>query len=454
MRHTTTPQAHSSSSHPAPARGALVALGLLTVGLTGACTVHSGAPRHAGHQPAYGALAPQGAMPQGNVAPIVGASAGARCLEVEVAPGVFRSTGCEPLPTMASSRFAKRFQLPLRQSSRGLVPISRAELPASVDLREQGVVGPIRDQGPVGVCWSMAMSGVADNALLRAGQREIAAPLHLIAQDAFGRLRSGGSSDALTREPVWQYDPGKACKLTQRDNACGARLGVTAGSWQSDPVLVREREVADTSPFLRMTDVEELRTPDELAAALAQGREPYLALRIDQEAWGCRGIQGGVLQDYTGKQSSHAVTLVGYRPSASGRQFLIKNSWGTVWGNGGYAWIEEQTLQKNFQDAFLFQVRDPNGAPFPHGSTPSEPQRPSESGPCQGGTARDLLFGVCLPACAGGQPSFGGLCAPAAPTMSHGATCGEGQGRDALSGQCTQRCPSGLLPVGGVCWLG
>lgn len=42
--------------------------------------------------------------------------------------------------------------------------------------------------------------------------------------------------------------------------------------------------------------------------------------------------------------NTHAVIVVGHGESASGRCLLIRNSWNTSWGDGGYAWIHEDYL--------------------------------------------------------------------------------------------------------------
>ncbi|MGE0325392.1 MAG: C1 family peptidase, partial [Polyangiaceae bacterium] len=276
-------------------------------------------------------------------------------------------------------------------------------------------------------------------------------------------------TQAITRESLWQYDQVRACKLDRAANDfCSRSIGVREGTWRDDPQLVREVEAADAHPFYSFTEPKYLETTGEIAASLAADRVVDVGIYIDREVWAWNAVKAGELRDYTGGKGSprHAVAIVGYQPShAGGRRFKIKNSWGKGWGQGGYVWIREETLQRNLIDAFTFEVRDPYGRELPQGyeignwrehplpqGDPEPPAPAPQTNACQAGLARDLVFGVCLPACAGGKPSLGGLCAPQAPTAS--SACGAGQGHDPLSGQCVNRCPSGLLPVGGVCWLG
>lgn len=55
----------------------------------------------------------------------------------------------------------------------------------------------------------------------------------------------------------------------------------------------------------------------------------------------------------------HAVTLVGYR-TATGRLedavFVFKNSWGTMWGQGGYGIVTYRYLQNHLHDAVLLEL--------------------------------------------------------------------------------------------------
>lgn len=45
-------------------------------------------------------------------------------------------------------------------------------------------------------------------------------------------------------------------------------------------------------------------------------------------------------QTISNKNINHGVTLVGYNPTNG---FLIKNSWGNLWGMGGYGYVGKET---------------------------------------------------------------------------------------------------------------
>ncbi len=63
------------------------------------------------------------------------------------------------------------------------------------------------------------------------------------------------------------------------------------------------------------------------------------------------GIYKHVTGDYVG---SHAVSLVGYDDLR--RAWLIQNSWGTEWGEGGYGWISWDDISGLGVETWAFQV--------------------------------------------------------------------------------------------------
>merc|ERR1712203_47573 len=58
-----------------------------------------------------------------------------------------------------------------------------------------------------------------------------------------------------------------------------------------------------------------------------------VAIEADQNAF--QGYTGGVITSGCGTQLDHGVTAVGYTSD----YFIVKNSWGTSWGNQGYVYI-------------------------------------------------------------------------------------------------------------------
>jgi hypothetical protein len=283
------------------------------------------------------------------------------CSPVEVAPSVWITPFCGKLPDLA---FSPKAGTPAAASA-------PAALASSVDFRALGIDGPIKDQQQAGVCWSFAISTLMDNALRRAGRQDVLAPLHIIADDEFQLLFEKGAGKPLVLEPSWAYDPHKACKLDDNSgdtSYCQQAYNIQVGSWKSDPALSAERAKAEASGVYRIMTFHPLKhgpaDPDEIARVLGTGQAIYAGFDIDTKSWSSDSRQnGGVLADWQPDGSGgHAVALVGYRSTASGRQFLVHNSWGKGWGDGGYGWVSEAMVKARIREAFTVTVGDSNGA--------------------------------------------------------------------------------------------
>jgi hypothetical protein len=398
------------------------------------------------------------------------------CTPAQVAPNLWFVPDCRP----RVRAFSPPGVLPSDSSLPGA-------LPASIDLRADGLDGPMKHQQSVGVCWSFAMSTVLENALRRAGRQEIIAPLHEIASDSFDEMWTQGSTRALVLESAWPYDPVKACKLNEESSErwCGEAYHVRPGSWREDPQLVAEVQQAHRSGQFRAVGKRRLRDspadPEQIAATLAAGQAIFASFDYNAQAWGYKQIRDGVISDWTTTEGGHAVVLVGYRATPSGRQFLLHNSWGTDWAQAGYAWVSEAMVRMRITYAFTHDAAGPDGIAFPttRRPTPNPTQTTLPSGfplpfpfpipgggstipgggspvpgGCPAGQARDMIFGSCAAVCPAGSPRVAGLCpaggqSPPSPAPSGG--CAAGQVRDWLTGQCAQQCKNGLPPAGGVC---
>lgn len=58
-----------------------------------------------------------------------------------------------------------------------------------------------------------------------------------------------------------------------------------------------------------------------------------ISVSVDASSW--QFYAGGLFMDCTESELNHAVLLVGYTKE----YWIVKNSWGTGWGQGGYIWL-------------------------------------------------------------------------------------------------------------------
>jgi hypothetical protein len=191
----------------------------------------------------------------------------------------------------------------------------------------------------------------------------------------------------------------------------------------------------------------------------------WLALGVSQDAWTSPAVQAtGIVPDWLIEDGGHAVALAGYRAATpAGRQFLVHNSWGPTWGQGGYAWISEAMIRGHSQYAYTIAVVDSDAPPPPRTPVPTpQPQGPST---CPAGYRQVAGLPLCQRACTtAADCGAGGMCVSLRPgrganvcVATNPATdddCGEGQLVDIVTGRCAPECAQGLRPVAAWCPFG
>jgi hypothetical protein len=382
----------------------LLVSGLFLVGLFGCAGEVAGSPGPNG-PPMSAPLQP---LPPPDPAAVVAAAAADLARELDVVP--CPPPGLDPvlaagLDCAAMRRFAEAVAYVPRQAAMG-------SLPTHIDLRAHGLSGPTKDQAMVGACAGFAMSTVMDNAARRVGRVDVVAPLHVFSKYA---NRSGFSEALLhqpiTVEPVWPYDPARACRLAAGglEASCGQHYGVQPASGYNDPYLMGERSRADHNGRWRIDRYEEIATEpvdlDQLALIVASGEAIWVSIRFHRPAWQVLSGGGDQLPYYPASDTggAHAVTIEGYRAGPVGRDFLIHNSWGRDWGRGGFAWINERMVATHLLYAYRARVVDATMVPVPVETTQCPP---SQRGP----------FGLCIQPPPSGLPSLPNLGAPASWT--------------------------------------
>jgi hypothetical protein len=240
-----------------------------------------------------------------------------------------------------------------------------ANLPESYDARVDGLVTAIKNQGSCGSCWSFARAKALEAARIKAGYDTKV--IDLAEQDALVNDRTaygcgGGFMDGdyetqkgVTTEALCPY------RGNDRVSCSGAKYA-KATRWAM---------VGTGAP-----------SDDDLRAAIYQ----YGVLAVTVAAGGSFSPNSdGRITTCGGRGLNHMVTLVAYRPASNGGyEFLIANSWGTSWGQGGFAWSKRgcNQLASVAGDAALFFYIEgvgPQPDPDPDPLPPSELQIPIET---------------------------------------------------------------------------
>jgi hypothetical protein len=238
------------------------------------------------------------------------------------------------------------------------------DLPVTVDHRLDGFEGRTLAQGKAGTCTAFALASQIDRAIgLWTGKPGDVSPMQIwaryhVGHDA-GRANLGKSFAA---DADWPYDAARAgawskCKRDAKspDDPC-----------LSDDERRRLDELDKKGAFV-LEQIEHLPGGDSffdaVAAKLAAGRDVGTGGKLPKGFKPAGDPGSRYIPDFpevgTG---AHAFTLTGYTHVDDERYFLVKNSWGEKWGDGGYAWIHEKSLAKIVHGGGTVVVVDPRSA--------------------------------------------------------------------------------------------
>uniref|UniRef100_A0A0D9YS41 Uncharacterized protein n=1 Tax=Oryza glumipatula TaxID=40148 RepID=A0A0D9YS41_9ORYZ len=205
-------------------------------------------------------------------------------------------------------------------------------LPDDFDWRDHGAVGPVKNQGSCGSCWSFSASGALEGAnYLATGKMDVLSEQQMVDCDHECDSSEPDSCDAgcngglMTNAFSYLLKSGgleseKDYPYTGRDGTCKFDKSKIVTSVQNFSVV----------------SVDE----DQIAANLVK----HGPLAIGINAAYMQTYIGGVSCPYIcGRHLDHGVLLVGYGASGFApirlkdkAYWIIKNSWGENWGEHGY----------------------------------------------------------------------------------------------------------------------
>jgi Papain family cysteine protease len=203
---------------------------------------------------------------------------------------------------------------------------------ASWDCRTLGYVPPIVDQGQCGSCWDFSGTGVSESALIKAGILKNDGSGALSEQYTLDCGNNGGcNGDDNTTVLAWALKTG--LPLTSAYGPYQAEAGKC--KYTSAMTLYKISQWGFAGNESGVTAVQDIKnamvTYGPIGCAVAAG--------------GGWWDSGTGTDTGTSRDIDHDVILVGWDDThdngdSTKGAWIMRNSWGTSWGVGGYAWMK------------------------------------------------------------------------------------------------------------------
>jgi cathepsin L len=208
--------------------------------------------------------------------------------------------------------------------------VSVDDLPEEVDWRTKGVVTPVKNQGGCGSCW------------------------------AFSTIETFESHLALNTGVLTELSEQQLVSCVANPDQCGGSGGCAGATMSLGFAYIAKNGISDEwhypyeaisgassacknssllgSPLAGSTGLVNLPSNDDKALLAAVATKGPIAITVDASSWG--SYRGGVFNgcNQVNPDLDHGVVLVGYgKDKTTGELFwLVRNSWGPKWGEGGY----------------------------------------------------------------------------------------------------------------------
>jgi len=233
--------------------------------------------------------------------------------------------GLNQFADMTSEEFQAQFlgykQSQKQMSASTFLPPANVQIPDSVDWRTQGYVTDIKDQGQCGSCWAFSTTGSLE------GQY----------------FKKSGKLVPMSEQQLVD------CSTAQGNEGCNGGLMDQA----FDYIKIKGVETEDCYPYTASDDTctynascvvtkvsgyTDIKSGSETDLASAIATVGPISVAIDASHNSFQLYKSGIYNEpkCSSTQLDHGVLAVGYGTQGGKDYYIVKNSWGTVWGTKGY----------------------------------------------------------------------------------------------------------------------
>lgn len=212
----------------------------------------------------------------------------------------------------------------LTEQPRGLLlnSLSVLSYPPRFDWRARKVITPVRNQRNCGACWAFSTIECIEtmNALKTGSLTELSVQQMIDCSNTSNHGCSGGDTCTALE---WL----KTSRVQLVESSVYPFTGTT-GQCLSPPSAVQVRlDEYTCSRFVGNEDI---------MLGLLATRGPLVAA-VDAATW--QDYLGGIIQYHCEAGRNHAVQIVGYDATGDVPHYIVRNSWGTSFGDDGYLYV-------------------------------------------------------------------------------------------------------------------
>ena len=203
-------------------------------------------------------------------------------------------------------------------------------LPTEVNWVKAGAVTPVKDQGQCGSCWSFSTTGALEGAYFN--KYKILTSFSEQQLVDCDNLKNGGKNHGCNgglMDSAFEW-------ISKNNGLCTeAAYPYVSGVTGASGVCTKTCPLVFASKIGSYVDVKPNSDVDMMNALYKQ--PVSIAIEADQREF--QLYKSGVFTAACGANLDHGVLAVGYGTMSGLDYYMVKNSWSTTWGDGGYIYL-------------------------------------------------------------------------------------------------------------------